>query len=635
MRRAKLGFVLTVVLAGGGCTEQLGGDSETKTATELGGTAQPGTEPNDSLDPTEALEQDDSESLTAVPMDVEAARTPRLPVARTRRATSLGTDAFSANGRIRARGKPTTYHFEYGTTTSYGSSTPTRSLAPKLTAVYRETWDEGRGNWSAGMSFEDLEWNKSGGMSRGFVRSYDRQGAADDTNHIDGIGIVHLSKFMYPGSASEELPTAALGAGDPDLRDARISISVRGRKFVPNGTELTFWMQCDRDLEKQNEPDWRRANWAHTGFTLTDALKSGTWESLTYRLNNDTTQWTYAGNSVYQERDNYVYWTLDSALAHVSTDIFHMLVFVDQAAEPLGAIDYDEMTIEYRNHNVLIPSNGGRLVSAPEAPDDAGYLTDGWRNGADHSWRGPAAPSEIVYQLAKPVTVERVQVHQHIDYPTKDVEVLVSTDGKRWWSIATGEIPRVSTAGKNFSHFLARGLSAKARFVKVRTLSGYSRTAWGLGEIEIFGTGALEGTDDDVYNVNADITGLSPGTYHYRVVAETEDGAAFGQDRSFVVSDGAKPETVTLPAIRIERGTADLQARVNPFGNETETYFQYGPTKRYGMETVPKWAGVQITPRPVHEKIEDLVPGTEMHYRIVTVGPWGKRFGRDRTFIAQ
>ena len=105
MRRAKLGFVLTVVLAGGGCTEQLGGDSETKTATELGGTAQPGTEPNDSLDPTEALEQDDSESLTAVPMDVEAARTPRLPVARTRRATSLGTDAFSDNGRIRARGQ--------------------------------------------------------------------------------------------------------------------------------------------------------------------------------------------------------------------------------------------------------------------------------------------------------------------------------------------------------------------------------------------------------------------------------------------------------------------------------------------------------------------------------------------------
>ena len=42
-----------------------------------------------------------------------------------------------------------------------------------------------------------------------------------------------------------------------------------------------------------------------------------------------------------------------------------MVAFVDVKNPPTGAIDFDELTIAYRNYSLLLPPNGGKLVSAP------------------------------------------------------------------------------------------------------------------------------------------------------------------------------------------------------------------------------------------------------------------------------
>jgi hypothetical protein len=46
------------------------------------------------------------------------------PIATTEPATGIGTEEATLNGVVNPQGISTTYHFEYGTTTSYGSSTP-------------------------------------------------------------------------------------------------------------------------------------------------------------------------------------------------------------------------------------------------------------------------------------------------------------------------------------------------------------------------------------------------------------------------------------------------------------------------------------------------------------------------------
>ena len=234
------------------------------------------------------------------------------------------------------------------------------------------------------------------------------------------------------------------------------------------------------------------ANWAYTGFSLNDFLSDSTWHKIDYRLLNDTTQWTYGGNN-HQQADNavrYTYWSIDSAQEHLNGDFFHLAAYVDVKNPPSGSIDFDEFELVYRNKSLVFPSNGGRLVKAPESPgEDPARLTDGWRNGKGHVWRSaenPKAPLEFVYSFATPVTIEAVEVHQNPEWPAKDVEVSVSSDGKNYAPLAGLVLPERSDKGANFLFAIKVGISAPARFVKLAVRSGYRQERWGVGEIEVF-----------------------------------------------------------------------------------------------------------------------------------------------------
>ena len=55
----------------------------------------------------------------------------------------------------------------------------------------------------------------------------------------------------------------------------------------------------------------------------------------------------------------------------------------------------------------------------------------------------------------------------------------------------------------NFAFTADRKLSARANYLKVQLMSGYKDQHWGLGEIEVFGTGATMLPEDDINYVNA------------------------------------------------------------------------------------------------------------------------------------
>lgn len=562
-------------------------------------------------------------------------------------ATSLGLKAFSANGRIQPHGAPSKFYFEYGSTTAYGSTTTKKAMPPRLAAHYQESWDDGAGGWQGG-SGGDLAYLPTDGVSGGTVRYSEPTG--DDYNHIDGIGLIHLVQWMNPGTFElPEQPTAALGGGAPDMRDARIQVSVRGHGWKTSGSELLFWAQTD--VYHGSPPpgiETNFTNWAHTGFYLTDALFSGQWETVTYRLENDTTMWTYAGanRAVNKElnRSVYVYAPLDETLSNMDVDFFHLLAFIDVNTYPEGSIDFDNLDITYRNHSLVFPSNGGSLVSAPTgSEDDPATLTDGWRSGTGRTWKSPASPKspqEIVYEFETPVTLDRVQLHQNLEWPSRNVEILASEDGTTFTSIATGEMPATAAAGKNFAFYLQKGLrevyDRPVKRLKVRILDGYRAKHWGLGEIEVFGDGAEMETDDDWYNVNNDITGLTAGeVVHYRLVTEADGKTFYGADQVYTVPLDTKPEVATGSATRIAGGSAKLEGRMNSLGGIAQVYFEYGPTTSYGTKTVKQRKAQEITPRTVVQTITELAPGSVVHYRMVATSKAGTTYGEDRTFVAQ
>jgi hypothetical protein len=569
----------------------------------------------------------------------KSAAAAQSPQVETLAATPLGTKAMSVNGRIQPHGLPATYHFEYGTTAAYGKKTDAVQLPPRLAAYYHETWDHGPSGWESwgGGPQRGFEHHPDGGARGGFVRYTGKSG--NDHNHDDGIGTLHLVKYLYPGPV-RPADSVYLAAGDPDLRDARISLSVRGVNWVPRGSELVWWTQSQSDMEKYagETGPWKRANWAYTGYSLTDQLASGKWDKVEYRLRNHTADWSFGGNNLKQgpSAARYSYWSIDQSQRHLNVDFFHMLVYVNPAEPPTGQIDFDEFEIAYRNYSLLLPSNGGRLVSSPPSSEPASSLTDGWRHGSGRMWHSaanPSSPQEFVYSLEKPVTVQAVQLHQHTEWPAREVEVLVSQDGQAYSPLLKKALPERHPHGPNHAFTVDHRLNAAARHVKVRILSGYRADHWGLGEIEIFGDGAEMQTDDDWYFVNTDIESLEPGsTYHYRLVATNRAGTIHGPDQTFTIPADTRPHLHTGSASRITATTATLDGRLDPMGIPTHFHFEYGVDAAYGSKTPAIYAGLQNTPRTVIANLTGLKPNTAYHFRLVGVNETGTSVGGDQTF---
>ena len=175
-------------------------------------------------------------------------------------------------------------------------------------------------------------------------------------------------------------------------------------------------------------------------------------------------------------------------------------------------------------------------------------------------------------------------------------------------------------------------MNAQASALKVRIISGYRAEHWGLGEVEVFGTGATLLPDDDVYHVNNDIADLTPGaTYHSRLVATSQAGTTHGPDQSYTTPATKQPLAETGSASRITATSAKLAGRLNALGEPTMFHFEYGLDTKYGSKTMPMTGGIQITPRTSFGHLTGLNPDTTYHYRLVTTNAHGTAHGADAT----
>ncbi len=95
----------------------------------------------------------------------------------------------------------------------------------------------------------------------------------------------------------------------------------------------------------------------------------------------------------------------------------------------------------------------------------------------------------------------------------------------------------------------------------------------------------------------------------------------------------ALPTVSTGAARQVSYGSATLEGSVNPRGSDTSYYFQYGPTRAYGGQTVIADAGAGTTSVSVSVPLAGLQPLTVYHYRLVAVNGIGAATGRDRIFL--
>ncbi len=133
--------------------------------------------------------------------------------------------------------------------------------------------------------------------------------------------------------------------------------------------------------------------------------------------------------------------------------------------------------------------------------------------------------------------------------------------------------------------------------------------------------------------VGTEITGLPAGkTFHYRVVARNSLGTTFGPDLTFRTA--SPPQVSGLRATEISADSANLNARINPAGYETEYRFEYGTSPSYenSVPLTPEGIGSGSTPQDVSAQIADLQIGFTYHFRVVAENEWGVTASPDTTF---
>jgi hypothetical protein len=139
----------------------------------------------------------------------------------------------------------------------------------------------------------------------------------------------------------------------------------------------------------------------------------------------------------------------------------------------------------------------------------------------------------------------------------------------------------------------------------------------------------------EVKDISATISDyLAYTTYHYRVVAENDEGETLGNDETVETLPAELPNIRNEQASNLAPTTATLAAEIDPMRWNTVYLFEYGTTPAYGefTELNPNPIGNDHTYHPVSEGIGSLLPRTVYHFRVVAINYTGTQFGPDRIF---
>jgi phosphodiesterase/alkaline phosphatase D-like protein len=146
---------------------------------------------------------------------------------------------------------------------------------------------------------------------------------------------------------------------------------------------------------------------------------------------------------------------------------------------------------------------------------------------------------------------------------------------------------------------------------------------------------ASAGGGSATVSVQADLSGLSPGTlYHYRLVARSSAGTTFGADRQLTMP-ASLPVAATGTTSSVTASGALMHGSVNPNGEPTSYWFEYGVTDAYGHATPTASAGSGLSDISVTAPLVGLPPDTTYHFRLVAQSGGGTSVGADRQFTTR
>lgn len=196
---------------------------------------------------------------------------------------------------------------------------------------------------------------------------------------------------------------------------------------------------------------------------------------------------------------------------------------------------------------------------------------------------------------------------------------------------AVPNAPTVVSSGAS-----AVGPSSATIEALVRSGNGATSVVVDFGTTDAYGRSASLATslpaDELDHAVSGTIGGLDPNTtYHYRVDAVNFSGVTHGPDQTFATA--GVPIVLSEDASEIGQTSATFSAGVSPNLLATTYRFEYGPEGRYGsLTTALGSVGADRATHNLSVRVGGLTPGTTYQFRVVASNALGTTAGGGRTF---
>jgi hypothetical protein len=149
-------------------------------------------------------------------------------------------------------------------------------------------------------------------------------------------------------------------------------------------------------------------------------------------------------------------------------------------------------------------------------------------------------------------------------------------------------------------------------------------------------TVTLSADDSTSHTVSAPVSGLEPGmTYNFLLVATYGVGktsVSGATQKMFTTHAVTAPTATTLAAEELKETEATLKGTVNPGGEATEYFFEYGTDTHYGQKTEMATLLASGGNQTVSATVKGLTPDMEYHFRLVAKNKQGPAEGLDNSF---
>ena len=621
------------------------------------------------------------------------------PSVSTSSATSVGSTSSVLNGTVSPDGASTTYYFEYGTSSSFGSTTPSQSagsayttfsvsatvsgLAPSTTYYYELVASNGYGTSYGGQQSFTTSTTNSTTVTTNRVQGSDRyqtSAAIALTKYPSGVpsgNVVVATGADFPDALAADYlagqlaaPILLTPASSADPAYATVTSTLASlhatHVYIVGGTSAV-----GADVETSLTPTYTvtriggatrydtmrlvdeasgltpgtgssgsRTAIIATGANYPDALAAGalSWEGHLPIILTDGTQSSLSAQARTVISDlgitHFIVMGGSSAITSSQVSELESIGTVDTQLSGADRTDTAAQLASYEQSTYGFSRSTAILASGQNFPD---ALSAGpWGGDPASIYLTETADSLGSYTTNALTVLQGAVSTLNVAGGTSALDDTALSAAKTAAqgssstlapSVTTGSATNISSTAATLNGTVdPDGTSTTYYFEYGTTTSlGSTTTAISVGS----GTTSLS---ESTY-----VSGLAANTTYYdRLIATNAYGTAYGTTQSFYTTNSsAAPTATTYAATNLAPSTATLNGALNPDGNSTSYYFEYGTTSSFGSTTTTQSAGSGTSTFSVAADISGLTSGTTYYAQLVAYNAYGTVYGGTQTFTAQ